>query len=57
MTVLQALAGAGGTNLGAADTSRAIETIRETERLHQAQGRFDRLLVKQARLIAQQRQF
>ena len=53
MTVLQALAGAGGTDLGTADTSKAIESIRETERLHQAQDRFDRLLVKQARLIAQ----
>ncbi len=53
MTVLQALADAGGIDLGIADTSRAIESIRETERLRQAEDRLDRLLVKQARLIAQ----
>jgi polysaccharide biosynthesis/export protein ExoF len=53
MTVLQALADAGGIDLGIADTSRAIESIRETERLRQAEDRLDRLLVRQARLIAQ----
>jgi exopolysaccharide production protein ExoF len=53
MIVLQALADAGGLELGAADTSRAIESIRETERLRQGKDRFDRLLVRQARLIAQ----
>jgi polysaccharide biosynthesis/export protein ExoF len=53
MTVLQVLAAAGGIDLGIADTSRAIESIRETERLRQAEDRQDRLLVRQARLIAQ----
>jgi protein involved in polysaccharide export with SLBB domain len=50
MTVLQALADAGGTGLG--DTSRAIEATRETERLRQAEDKMDRLLVKQAMLVA-----
>lgn len=50
MTVLQALADAGGRDLG--DTSRAIEATRETERLRQAEDKMDRLVVKQAMLIA-----
>jgi polysaccharide biosynthesis/export protein ExoF len=54
MTVLQALADAGGVDVGIADTSRAIESIRETERLRQAEDKLERLLVRQARLIAQQ---
>jgi polysaccharide biosynthesis/export protein ExoF len=54
MTVLQALADAGGVDLGIADTSRAIESIRETDRLRQAEDKLDRLLVREARLIAQQ---
>ena len=54
MTVLQALADAGGVDVGIGDTSRAIESIRETERLRQAEDKLDRLLVRQARLIAQQ---
>jgi protein involved in polysaccharide export with SLBB domain len=53
MIVLQALADAGGLAVGAADTSGAIESIRETERLRQGEARVDRLLVKQASLIAQ----
>lgn len=52
MTVLQALAGAGGTEMGAADTSKVIEAIRETQRLRLAEGKLDRLLLKQARLLA-----
>jgi len=50
MTVLQALADAGGIDFG--DTSRAIENTRETERLRQTEDKLDRLLVKQAMLIA-----
>jgi protein involved in polysaccharide export with SLBB domain len=53
MIVLQALADAGGADLGVADTSRAIEAIREAERLRQAQEKLDRLQVKQAVLIAE----
>ena len=53
MIVLQALADAGGLGVDVVDTSRAIESIRETEHLRQGEDRFDRLLVKQARLIAQ----
>jgi polysaccharide biosynthesis/export protein ExoF len=53
MIVLQALADAGGIELGMGDTSRAIEGIRETERVRQAEDRRDRLLVKRAELIAQ----
>jgi protein involved in polysaccharide export with SLBB domain len=52
MTVLQALANAGGVNAGIADTSRAIESIRETQRLRQTEAKLDRLLISQARLIA-----
>jgi hypothetical protein len=52
MIVLQALALAGGMEPGVADLSRAIEAIRETERLRQATDRLDRLLVRQARLQA-----
>jgi polysaccharide biosynthesis/export protein ExoF len=52
MTVLQALANAGGTNAGTADMSRAIESIRETQRLRQTEAKLDRLLVSQAKLIA-----
>ena len=53
MIVLQALADAGGLAVGVADTSSAIESIRETERLRQGEARVDRLLVKQAGLTAQ----
>jgi protein involved in polysaccharide export with SLBB domain len=53
MTVLQALGNAGGVELGGADTSKAIESIRETERLNQAQDRFYRLNIKHARLVAE----
>ena len=53
MIVLQALADAGGADVGTADTSKAIEGIRETERLREAADKRDRLLVKQARLRAQ----
>ncbi len=53
MIVLQVLAAAGGTDLAMGDTSKAIESIRETERLRQAEDRQNRLFVKQARLIAQ----
>ena len=53
MTVLQALATAGGVNSGIGDTSRAIESIRETQRLRQTEAKLDRLLVNQARLAAQ----
>ncbi len=53
MIVLQALADAGGIDSGSADTSKAIENIRETERLRQAEDKFDRLLIRQARLVAQ----
>jgi protein involved in polysaccharide export with SLBB domain len=52
MIVLQALAGAGGSDNGAADTSRAIERIRETGRLRDAQDKLDRLRIKQAQLLA-----
>lgn len=52
MIVLQALALAGGMEPAVADMSRAIEAIRETERLRQATDRLDRLLVRQARLQA-----
>jgi polysaccharide biosynthesis/export protein ExoF len=52
MTVLQALANAGGVNSGIADTSKAIENIRETQRLRQTEARLDRLLINQARLMA-----
>jgi exopolysaccharide production protein ExoF len=52
MTVLQALANAGGIGSGATDTSRAIESIRETQRLRQMETRLDRLLTNQARLNA-----
>ncbi len=52
MIVLQAMANAGGTDSAVADTSKDIERIRETERLHQAEDRLDQLRVKQAGLIA-----
>jgi protein involved in polysaccharide export with SLBB domain len=52
MTALQALANAGGIDSGIADTSKTIESIRETQRLLQTETRLDRLLVSQARLIA-----
>lgn len=52
MTVLQALANAGGTNSGTADVSKAIESIRETQRLRETEARLDRLLLTQARLTA-----
>ena len=53
MIVLQALADAGGADFGTADTSKAIEGIRETERLREMADKRDRLLVKQATLTAQ----
>lgn len=52
MIVLQALADAGGAELGTADTSKAIEGIRETERMREAADKRDRLLVRQAMLSA-----
>jgi exopolysaccharide production protein ExoF len=53
MILLQALAAAGGVHADITDTSQAIEGIREAERLRQSQQRLDRLLVTQARLVAQ----
>jgi polysaccharide biosynthesis/export protein ExoF len=54
MIVLQALADAGGLDADAgAATSQRIETIRESERLHEAQDRMDQLLFKQARLMTE----
>lgn len=52
MIVLQALANAGGTDSSVADTSKDIERIRETERLHQAVNRLDQLRVRLAGLAA-----
>jgi len=54
MIVMQVLAGAGGLDRAAADTSRVIEDIRETGRLRLAESTLDRLLVHRARLLAQQ---
>jgi len=53
MTVLQALAAAGGHDTAASDTSTAIENIRETQRLRQAEDHLSSLLLKRAMLIAQ----
>ena len=53
MVVLQALADAGGIGSGTIDTSSAIESIRETERLRAAEDRMDQLLIKHAALIAE----
>jgi exopolysaccharide production protein ExoF len=53
MSVLQALADAGGRNLATADTSKAIENIRETERLHHEEAQLDGLLLKQAILLSE----
>ncbi len=53
MVVLQGLADAGGTGSGTIDTSGAIESIRETERLRAAEDRMDQLLIKHAALIAE----
>lgn len=52
LIVLQALAEAGGHRRDVPDTSRAIEAIRETQRLGEAQDRLARALVRQARLTA-----
>ena len=52
MTLLQALADAGGISSDTAHMSWAIEGIRETQRLHQAEARLDRLLIDRARLVA-----
>jgi protein involved in polysaccharide export with SLBB domain len=53
MTVLQALAAAGGrAGAGATDASAAIETIRERQRLRQAETDAARLLITQLRLAA-----
>jgi len=52
MTVLQALATAGGTQGSTSDVSVSIEVVRETQLLHQAQTRRNRLLVARARLAA-----
>jgi hypothetical protein len=49
---LQALAEAGGYQRDASDTSQAIETIRETQRIGEAEDRLARALVRQARLMA-----
>jgi exopolysaccharide production protein ExoF len=51
MIALQALTEAGGYQRDASDTSRAIEAIRETQRLGEAKDRLARALVRQARLI------
>jgi polysaccharide biosynthesis/export protein ExoF len=53
MVVLHALADAGGIGSGTTDTSSAIESIRETERLHAAEDQMDQLLIKHAALIAE----
>ncbi len=52
MTLLQALADAGGINAVNTDTSKAIEGIRETQRLHQTAAKLDHLLINQARIVA-----
>jgi polysaccharide biosynthesis/export protein ExoF len=52
MTVLQALASAGGIPSATSDMSRAIEEIRESQRLRQAGARLGHLLIDQARLLA-----
>jgi protein involved in polysaccharide export with SLBB domain len=52
MTVLQALTVVGGIDAGIADTSKAIESIRETQRLRQTEARLDRLFINEARLVA-----
>lgn len=52
MIALQAVAHAGGTDLGAADLSRSIEALREAGRLQQAEDRLARLLIRHARLLA-----
>jgi protein involved in polysaccharide export with SLBB domain len=53
MIALQAIANAGGIDLGVVDTSRVIENIRETERLRQQEDKLDHLLIQQAKLIAE----
>jgi polysaccharide biosynthesis/export protein ExoF len=53
MIVLQAFAQAGTAGPGTTDTSKAIELVRETERLSQTVDRLNRLRVKHARLVAQ----
>ena len=52
MTALQALAEAGGQPRDVMDTSRAIEAIRETQRLGEAQDRLARAVIRLARLTA-----
>jgi protein involved in polysaccharide export with SLBB domain len=52
MIVMQALAEAGGYQGGVSDTSRAIEAIREMQRLGEAKDRLVHALVRQARLAA-----
>jgi protein involved in polysaccharide export with SLBB domain len=52
LIVMQALAEAGGYQSGASDPSRAIEAIRETQRLGEAKDRLVHALVRQARLAA-----
>ncbi len=54
MIVMQALANAGGFEGTVSDTSRVIENIREAVRLHATKDKLNRLLIKQARLIAAQ---
>jgi polysaccharide biosynthesis/export protein ExoF len=54
MIVMQALANAGGFERTVSDTSIVIENIRETVRLRAAKDKLNRLLIKQARLIAAQ---
>ena len=53
MFVMQAVAGAGGIDRGVSDTSKVIETIRETGRLRLIKSKLDYLLLKEARLLAQ----
>jgi exopolysaccharide production protein ExoF len=52
LIVMQALAEAGGYQGSASDPSRAIEAIRETQRLGEAKDRLVHALVRQARLAA-----
>src|SRR5690348_10312506 len=49
---MQALAEAGGYQAGGSDTSRAIEAIRETQRLGETKDRLVHALIRQARLTA-----
>ncbi|HEX3865088.1 MAG TPA: polysaccharide biosynthesis/export family protein [Stellaceae bacterium] len=56
MYLMQAIATAGGIDRGTSDTSKAIEDIRETSRYQLEKAKQDRLLIKEAELVAQQTQ-